>query len=230
MELTRVLSKGHFLSTLLEWGHVAANFPTWTVLALRVILALLILAHSIMLFWRRWYNHFGSQRQTCKMWAPYRDQIRPVLSEPAGVQEWVSTLKAILSAGPVKPRDRLSSLPHPAAKACRAQSRHWWCLSSTPLQLPCSPAVLTATAAGLPDALQGSPLQEGCWERISFSVTFSKSEELLYNRAIQHLLSFNRYNKGYCMLFITLICYNFMLLSKTQSAVRGTSSCLTKIW
>lgn len=99
-----------------------------------------------------------------------------------------------------------------------------------PPATPLLPLLLTTKSADFPDMLQGSPLQEGCWERILFSETFGKSKELLYNTAIQRSLSFNRYGKGYCMLFIILVWCNFMLLPKTLSADRGTSSCLRKIW
>lgn len=134
---------------------------------------------------------------------------------------WVFTWKAVLSTGPINLKDHLSTLPHPAVKPCigtgtrpRADSASAPPPSS--MQVPHSSFILTAKSADFPDTLQGSPLQEGHKERILFSETFSKGEEFLNNKAIQHSFHFNRYDKGYCTLFIILICCNFMLLSKTE--------------
>ena len=184
-----------------------------------------------MLFWGT-FNHLRSQRQACKTWAVYWDQMGPVLSELAGVYEWVFTLKALLRAGIIKQRP----LVHPASsavKSCtgagtgpRADSA-----SAPPPSPGSSPAPLWSWLISL--LISQMPckvnLLKKAVEKGFHSAKHSSRERNCFTTAIPHSFGFNRYDKGYCMLFIILICCSFMLLSKTCSADRGTSRCLLKI-
>lgn len=163
-----------------------------------VILALSISAHHIVLFWvniqSSWKAKTGLQNVSTLLRPNWTSAFWTGWTLKVGFHHESHTwrknnqIKRPLACSSLSRYQALHRHRH------QTQNRLCQCPSVIPLQLPCSPLVLTISLLIFQN--QGSLLQEGCWERLLFIRTLSKSKELLYNTAIQYYFSFNRCNKG----------------------------------